>query len=84
VDHGALLVLDLDPAKRDGLIETVLKLFESIFQYVEDPRSRLALRDFSTKAADKAIGAALGDWFLAMLPKETGGIWKRGRHFIIQ
>lgn len=84
VDHSALLVLDLDRAKRDGVIETVPKFFENIFQYAEDPRSKLALQDFSTKAANKAIGAALGDWFLSMLPKETGKIWKRGRHFIIQ
>jgi hypothetical protein len=84
VDHSALLVLDLDRAKRDGVIETVPKFFENIFQYAEDPRSKLALQDFSTKAANKAIGAALGDWFLSMLPKETGKIWKRGRHFVIQ
>ena len=62
VDHSALLVLDLDRAKRDGVIETVPKFFENIFQYAEDPQSKLVLRDFSSKAGNKAIGAALGDW----------------------
>jgi hypothetical protein len=84
INFQAFLVIDLERAKNDGAIETVAKFFENVFRYAESPKSASAFAGFATVAGSKALGAALGDWFLSMLPKETGKIWKRGRHFVVK
>jgi hypothetical protein len=83
LDFTGAMVLKLNQLKEDKLIESVPVLFEKIFSYAEKQDGTDPTWGFSDRMGLEVGRGWFEDLVCSLLPRQTGQLWKRGRHYAV-
>ena len=83
LDFSSAVQVNLDRAKKDGLIISVEQFFEQIFQYAEAQDDLDPAWGFSDAAGKKLAGSAFKQLLLSFIPKKLGEEAEKALHLAV-